>query len=143
LKYEQKNKESKTSPLSIVEYNKEVNRCKLGLKIIKKIVDEYSANKPFYDDFVRFNCQNRTSVEIPSEIVTFGNPPSTALKAIDEAYARLKGLSNDQIFKALGVQKNSLNRCSPVEYKWFLLYLKKYGKKWDKANAISCDELLA
>jgi hypothetical protein len=125
------------------ECSPQVIKCKILLGVGSAIVHEYLSNKEFYNDFIRFNCANRTSAELPSELVTFGNPPAEALRVIDQVYARFRNLSKDEIFKILGVQKKNFNRTTPVEYKWYLVYTSKYGKIWNKANIVSVAEILA
>ena len=145
MKYEaKKNRQtiSKESILSVAASSK-IATCSLGFKLAAKIAKEYAGNKAFYDDFARFNFANRSSAEIPSEIVSFCRPPSEALAVINQVYARFRSLDTDQIFKLLGVVKTNTNRCSPVEYKWYLVYLRKYGKTWRKGNVVSCAEILS
>jgi hypothetical protein len=112
----------------------------LGLGAV--VANEYLSNKEFYDDFIRFNCANRTSVPVPSSIVTFGNPPAEALRVIDQVYSRLRALTKEQMFRTLGIEMRNFNRCSPVEYKWYLVYIRKYGKTWNKNNTVSAYEIL-
>ncbi len=144
MKIKKSQTNSKGSILSAASaHSTEITKCKILLGVGSAIAKEYLGNKEFYNDFVRFNCANRTGAEIPSDLVTFGNPPAEALRVIDQVYSRFRDLSKDEIFKILGITKKNFNRTTPVEYKWYLVYTRKYGKAWHKGNTVSCAEILA
>lgn len=107
------------------------------------VAQEYLNNRDFYNDMIRFNCNNAIPDGNRSDRpVIFSNPPPEALGVIYQVYDKFKGVETSEIFRALGVSQTGSNKRSPVEAKWELVYKRKYGNVYDPTKRVSVHEIL-
>ena len=118
-------------------YNKTV-------KIAKAVVGEYTHNRKFYHDIVKFNFFNGVKSKKTYPQVCFEDPPPEVKKQLFRLYnGRYNGFSNEYIYVRLGLKQTRFNKHSPLESKWAFSYYKKYGH-WDyyRENVVTDNEIL-
>ena len=140
----EKKQSPRISPLELAACNKQINRCKTILKVGKLLADEYLGNRDFYNDMIRFNCNNGIKAVAPiNRRVCHSNPPPEAMPLINQVYAKFKGLEYSDMFARLGIQSTSSNNRSPVEAKWVMAYYRKFGTyAYSEQNRITLRDIL-
>jgi hypothetical protein len=109
------------------------------------LAEEYLGNRDFYNDMIRFNCNNGIKpIEPPAgRKLNHSNPPADAYPLIHQVYTKFKGLSYSEMFTRLGIQATSWNKSSPVEAKWVLAYKRKFGtSEYSKQNRVTLSDIL-
>jgi hypothetical protein len=123
--------------------SKEIARYSLAGAAIGYIASEYSNNKKFYKDFVKFNFFNGVKSYKKHDRVHFCEPSSGVRKRLFKLYKQFDGFSNQQIFANLGLPSKSSVKNSPIEAKWAFLYYKKYGSsQFSSQNTVSDYDIL-
>ena len=111
-------------------------------KISVECIDEYSNNRKFYHDLVKFNFFNGIKSKKTYQKVCFQDPPREIKKQLYKLYDKLD-TSIVKIYEKLGLQQSRTNQHSPLETKWAFTYYKKYGHwNYDKKNVVSDKEIL-
>lgn len=109
-----------------------------GLAFKRKLVasarEEYSENKEFYHDMVRFNFCNGFKSNKEYLQVDFADAPPAEKSKFARIYSRLKGRSYRNIaVSVLGLPITDISVVSPVESKWAYTYYRKY-KTWEYSH---------
>ena len=115
----------------------------LVMDTLSAAYEEYSENKKFYKDFVRFNfCNGKKSNKVYKR-VNFGDPPAKEKRQIERLYRLFRDCSIGSIYHRLGIVPTTTSMCSPIETKWAFTYFLKYGTlDYDSWNIVTDAEIL-
>lgn len=125
---------------NISKYNK---LSKIAV-VAAEIVDEYSHNRKFYHDLIKFNFFNGVKSKKTYAKICFGDPPPEVKRQLNRLYKKkYYNFSDEWIYLRLGLRQTKTNKHSPLETKWAYSYYKKYGH-WDysERNVVTDEEIL-
>jgi len=107
--------------------NKQVKAFVAVGAVLDGLAAEYSSNKEYYKDFIRFNFFNGIESEKSECRVQFFDTPKQERPRLSKLYRQFGNIGNTAIYKRLNVPVTNASSQSPLEIKWAFEYHKKYG----------------
>jgi hypothetical protein len=108
------------------------------------LASEYTNNREYYKDFIRFNFFNGIESDKKSQDkVQFFDTPKQERPRLSRLYRQFGNITNAAIYRRLNVPITNASSQSPLEIKWVFAFYKKYGHwKYFGGCYISDRELL-